>query len=54
MPAINAKHRRYLYRLANAVVGILVVKGVMSHDESSLWLLFINALLGLADANVNE
>lgn len=50
--AIKPTHRRYLYRVANAALAIAVGYGLVNGDQSALWLLAINAVLGLADANV--
>jgi hypothetical protein len=49
---IKPAHRRYLYRVANAGLALAVGYGVLNGEESALWLLAINAVLGLADANV--
>ncbi len=44
--------RRWMYRVANAGLAVSVGYGVLNGEESMLWLLLVNALLGLADANV--
>jgi len=44
--------RRYSYRVANAGVGVLVVRGLIDGRESAAWLLLVNAVLGMADAKV--
>lgn len=46
------RRRRYIYRLTNAGLGVAVVYGITAGNEASAWLLFANAALGLADANV--
>lgn len=46
------QRRRYLYRVTNAGLLVAVGYGLLTGDESQLWLLFVNAVLGLADANV--
>lgn len=53
MPHINAKNRRYLYRVANAALAVAVGYQVIDGNTAALWLVLINALLGLADANVD-
>ena len=50
----NPKTRKYLYRVANAGLAVAVGYGVVNGEESMLWLLLVNALLGLADVNVPE
>lgn len=45
-------HRRYVYRVVNAGVGAGVVYGLASGEEAAAALLVVNAVLGLADANV--
>ena len=44
--------RRYIYRVANAATLVAVGYGVLTGQEAALWGLLINAVLGLADANV--
>lgn len=46
--------RRWMYRVANAGLAVAVGYGVLNGEESMLWLLLVNALLGLADANVTQ
>lgn len=46
--------RRWMYRVANAGLAVAVGYGVVNGEESMLWLLLVNALLGLADVNVPE
>jgi hypothetical protein len=46
--------RRYMYRVANAGLAVAVGYGAITGNESMLWLLLVNALLGLADANVHQ
>lgn len=48
----SPKTRKYLYRVANAVLAVAVLKGLLSGEESAAGLLVANAALGLADANV--
>jgi len=43
-----------MYRVANAGLAVAVGYGVLNGNESTLWLLLVNALLGLADANVAQ
>lgn len=50
----SLKTRKYIYRLVNLGVGILVFKKVTSGEEAALWLLLINGALGLADVNATE
>lgn len=44
--------RKWLYGIANAGVAIAVVYGVVNGVEAAAWGLLINAVLGLAQANV--
>lgn len=44
--------RRYAYGIANAALALAVGYNLMDGNESALWLLFINATLGMAQANV--
>ncbi len=44
--------RRYIYRVVNAGVGVLVIHGLVTGNEAAAWLLLVNAVLGLADAKV--
>lgn len=46
--------RRWMYRVANAGLAVAVGYGVLNGEESMLWLLLVNALLGLADMNVPQ
>lgn len=46
--------RRWLYRVVNAGLAVAVGYGVVNGQESMLWLLLVNAALGLADANVAQ
>lgn len=48
------KRRRYLYRVTNAGLLVAVGYGVLTGEESALLLLFVNAVLGMADANVGS
>jgi len=43
-----------MYRVANAGLAVAVGYGAITGNESMLWLLLVNALLGLADANVHQ
>jgi hypothetical protein len=43
-----------MYRVTNAGLAVAVGYGVLNGEESMLWLLLVNALLGLADANVPQ
>ena len=51
---LTPKRRRYLYRVANAGLAVAVGYKVLDGQESALWLLLVNAALGMADANVPE
>lgn len=44
--------RRWLYRVGNAALLVAVGYAVINGEEAALWGLLLNALLGLADANV--
>lgn len=46
------RNRRYLYRVVNASVAAFVVYGLVTGAEAAAALLVVNAVLGLADANV--
>lgn len=46
--------RKWMYRVTNAGLAVAVGYGVLNGEESMLWLLLVNALLGLADANVPQ
>lgn len=48
------QRRRYIYRVTNAGLLVAVGYGALTGEESTLWLLAVNAVLGLADANVSE
>lgn len=50
----NANTRRYLYRVGNVGLLIAVGYGVLNGEMAALWGLLLNALLGLADANVTQ
>lgn len=47
----DASKRKYVYRIANVALLIAVAYGFVAVDKSALWLLLINAVLGLADTN---
>lgn len=51
---LSAKRRRYIYRITSAAVAAAAVYGVVNGEEAAAWLLLINAVLGLADANVAD
>lgn len=44
--------RRWIYGIANAAVGIAVVYGMVNGQEAAAFGLLINAILGMAQANV--
>lgn len=46
------KRRRYIYRVVNACIGAAVVYGLASGEEAAALGLVVNAVLGMADANV--
>lgn len=46
--------RRYIYRLVNAGLAVVVLYGVINGEQSAAFLLVANAALGLADLNVSE
>lgn len=48
----SAKTRQYIYRVANVGLLVAVGYGAIEETKSALWLLLVNAVLGLADANV--
>lgn len=47
------KRRQYIYRIANAGVAIAVGYGVVEVNKAALWGVLVNAVLGMADANVD-
>ena len=47
-------HRRYVYRVANASLAAAVVFGFATGERAAAALLVVNAVLGLADANVPD
>lgn len=49
---IPPAYRQWAYRVANAALALAVGYRVVEGDHAALWLILINALLGLADANV--
>lgn len=53
MKYLTPKVRRYIYRVANAAVAFAAVKGLIDGEDSAALLFLVNAVLGLADANVN-
>lgn len=46
--------RRWLYRTGNAALLVAVGHAVLNGEQAALWLLFLNALLGMADINVAQ
>ena len=50
--ALAPKTRKYVYKVANVALLVAVGYGVLEETKSALWLLLINAVLGLADSNV--
>ena len=48
----SAKTRQYIYRVANVGLLVAVGYGAIEETKSALWLLLVNAVLGLADVNV--
>lgn len=46
---LTYRKRRYLYRLANAIVAAAVVYGLIEGERAAAVLLVVNAALGLAD-----
>jgi hypothetical protein len=49
---LTATRRRTVYRVANAGLALAVAYQLVDGDKSALWLLLVNAVLGIADANV--
>lgn len=45
----SAAWRKWMYRVGNAVVGVLVVYGLVNGVEAAAFGLLLNALLGMAD-----
>lgn len=52
IPNPTRAQRARLYEIAIAVVGILVVKGLVSGNEGAAWLLLLAPVLGVARRNV--
>lgn len=52
---VNAKTRRYLYRVALAAIAVLAFYGIVNDEATVLWGTVAAAVLSLplADANVN-
>ena len=46
---LNEPTRAWLYRIALAVIAILVVYGVVSEGEAAHWALLIAAVLGIGE-----
>lgn len=46
--------RLWIYNVLNAGVGVAVVYGVVNDQEALAWLLVVNAVLGMAAANVPQ
>lgn len=44
--------RRWIYGVANAAVAVAVVYGLVNGEQASVWGVLVNAVLGLAQANV--
>lgn len=54
MKYLTPKVRRYIYRVANAAVAYAAIKGLLNDQDSAALLFLVNAVLGLADVNVDE
>ena len=52
MPSLQT--RKWIYRTANAALLVAVGYGLINGEESALWGLLLNAVLGLADANTTD
>lgn len=50
----SEKTRLWIYNVLNAGLLVAVGYGVLNGDEAALWLLLINAALGMAAANVPQ
>ena len=50
----SPKVRRYIYNVLNAGLLVAVGYGVVNDQEAALWLLLVNAALGMAAAKVPE
>ena len=48
----SPKTRQWIYNIANAALLIAVGYGVVNGEQAALWGLLLNAVLGLAAANV--
>lgn len=53
MPELTPTTRKRVYEIAAAGLLVAVGYGLISGDESALWLTLIAAVLGLARVNVN-
>lgn len=49
---LTAARRRAIYRIVNAGLALAIFYQLVDGEASALWLLLVNAVLGLADANV--
>lgn len=52
--ALTPAVRKYIYGVANAVLMLAIGYQVITGEMAALWLVLINAVLGLALVNVNE
>ena len=50
----SEKVRMWIYNVLNAALLVAVGYGVVNDQEAALWLLLVNAALGLAAANVPQ
>lgn len=48
----SAKTRQWMYRVGNAALAVAVIYGLANGEEAAGWGLLLNALLTMADANV--
>lgn len=51
---LTTRRRKWAYRVAWAVLGVLGVYGVVSGEQLAAWLLLAAALLGMADAHTDQ
>lgn len=49
---MSERTRAYLYRVATAVIGLLVAYGIVADGDGALWALLAAALLGLGEGAV--
>ena len=52
VPNLTRAQRARLYEVAIGVIGVLVVKGLLTGDEGAAWLLLLAPVLGVARRNV--